>query len=186
MKKILTISILFVMLISLCTTMVSATTGAELPDALYSIGAKYGATAGDKIKIERYLADHPVTEAQANAIVAKANEIAAVLDNAGVTDVKKLSAAQKNQVKALANEAASIVGVTLVFKNQNVEIYKDGKMIESTATPINVTPGAAPAASSSTPKLVYTGNNGYTVLAIGSVVVALSAVAIIRKKIVNA
>lgn len=184
MKKILTVSILFVMLISLCTSMVSATTGAQLPDVLFSIASKYGATGGDKIKIERFLADNPVTDAQADAVVAKANEIAKVLDDAGVTDAKKLSASDKNKVKTLANEAASVVGVTLSFKDQNVEVYKDGKLIESTATVINTAQGGSgsSSAASGATKLVYTGSNGYIALAIGSVVVVALSAVIIRKK----
>ncbi len=55
----------------MAVTGVNATTNDNLAETLYNIGAKYGMTKADKVKIERYLADYPVTESEANAIVAK-------------------------------------------------------------------------------------------------------------------
>lgn len=187
MKKLLTISILFVMILAMCTSMVSATTKAELADQLYTIGSKYGATAADKIRIERFVADNELTDAQATAIVAKANQIAAVFDNAGTTSYNQLSADQKAQVKALANEAASIAGVSLVFTNGNVSVYKNGKLIDSTTLPV-YTAGTSASTTTATSGsvLVYTGNNSYVAIAIGSAVVALATAVIVRKKVVNA
>lgn len=184
MKKLLTIILLFVMMLAMSTTMVHATTNAELPDTLMAIARKYGATDADKIKLERYLADHPVTEAEANAIVAKAQEAAGVMDAAGVTNVKDLTPEQKNQVKTIANEAAGVVGVTLVFTNDSVEPYKDGKLIDVTPTGGNGGSAASPVASG-VATLVYTGNNGTILFAVAGAIVALSAVAVIGKKIVN-
>lgn len=184
MKKLLTISLLFVMMLAMSTTMVHATTSAELPDALMAIARKYGATDADKIKLERYLADNPVSEAEANAIVAKANEAAKVMEDAGVTNVKDLTDAQKAQVKAIANEAAGVVGVTLVFTNDTVNPYKDGKLIDVTPASSNGGSSAA-AATTSGAKLVYTGNNGNILFAIGGAIIALSAIVVIGKKVVN-
>ena len=116
MKKLLTISILAVMLILATVTGVNATTNDNLADTLYNMAAPYGARESDKVKIERYLADYPVTEDEANAIVAKAEEAVAILEAAGVTNYKDLSKADKDRIKQIANEAASIIDVTLVFK----------------------------------------------------------------------
>ena len=91
MKKLLTISILAVMLILATVTGVNATTNDNLADTLYNMAAPYGAKESDKVKIERYLADYPVTEDEANAIVAKAEEAVAILEAAGVTNYKDLS-----------------------------------------------------------------------------------------------
>ena len=186
MKKILTISILFVLMLAISTTMVSATTKAELPDALMAIGQKYGATASDKIKVERYVQDNEVTEAQANAIVAKANEIAAVMDKAGVTNYKSLNAAQKEQVKTLANQAANIIGLTLSFKNNSVEVYKNGKLIDTVTTSSSTGTAAtgSTASAGTTKTLVYTGSNAYVFAIAG--VVALAVIGIVGKKVVNA
>lgn len=185
MKKILTISILFVMMLAVCAPFASATTAAELPDQLFAIASKYGATAADKIKIERYLADNTVTEAQANAIMEKARAAEKIMDEAGVTDVKKLSADKKNELKTIANEAASVAGLTLTFEKENVKVYKNGKLIEQVNANSVASTGSSAGAGTTNggAKLVYTGSNSYIVLAIGStVVLALATIAIARKK----
>lgn len=173
MKKLISIAILFVMVAMLATTMVNAATSSTLADDLYALGSKYGMTSADKVKIERYLADNPVTDEQANQVLAKAQEAVKVMEDAGVTDVKSLTTEQKNQLKSIANEAASIVGLTLTFKAGTVEIYKDGKLIET----ITFNNG----------KLAYTGNNVNLVLVVSSVaVVALATGFVVRKKFANA
>lgn len=173
MKKLISIAILFVMVAMLATTMVNAATSSTLADDLYALGSKYGMTSADKVKIERYLADNPVTDEQANQVLAKAQEAVKVMEDAGVTDVTKLTNEQKNQLKTIANEAASIVGVTLTFKNGTVEVYKDGRRIEV----ITFRDG----------KLAYTGNNVNLVLVVSSVaVVALATGFVVRKKFANA
>lgn len=149
-----------------------AATKDNLAETLYNMGAKYGMTKADKVKIERYLADNKVTDSQADAIVAKAKEAVKVMEDAGVTDYTKLSADKKAELKTIANQAASIVDVTLVFKASSVELYKDGKLIETV--------------SNNSGKLAYTGNNN-TVLVVSSIaVIALASVAVARKKLANA
>ena len=113
----------------------------------------------------------PVTESEANAIVAKAEEAVKVMEDAGVTDYTKLSKAQKDQLKSIANEAASIVNVTLVFKTKAVEVYKNGKLIETV--------------SNNNGKLAYTGNNNIVLVVSSIAVIALASV-VARKKLANA
>ena len=173
MRKTLVITILFVMVALLATTVVNATSSSELADTLYNLGSKYGMTSADKVKIGRYLADNPVTDDEANQIVAKAEEAVAIMEEAGVTDITKLSTAQKNQLKTIANEAASIVGITISIKAGVVEFYKDGKLIE-TATLNNG-------------KLAYTGNSTNVVLVVSSIaIVALATGIVAKKKLANA
>ena len=168
MKKILSIALLVVMLATIMTGVVSAATTAESVDAIYAIGSKYGMTSADKVKLERFIADYDVTEDQASQLLAKAQEAEKIMIEAGVTNYSDLTAEQKNQIKSIANEAASIVGVTLTFKKGAVEIYKDGKLIET----ITNTDG----------KLAYTGNETNVVLIASSIaVIALTAV-IIKKR----
>ena len=172
MKKTLLISILVAIILMACATVVNATTSSTLADELYTKGEKYGMTTADKVKIERYLADNPVTEAEANAIVAKANAAAKIMDEAGTKDYKSLPADKKAELKSLANEAAGIVGATLSFKANSVEIYKDGKLIET----IGNNGG----------KLAYTGNNNIVLVVSSIAVIALASVAVARKKLANA
>lgn len=174
MKKVLTIATLCVMLVMTFATIVNAATSAELADKLYAKGAKYGMTTADKVKVERYLSENPVTDAQADAILAKADEAIAVMEKAGVTDYTKLTAAQKNEIKAIAQSSAELIDAKLVFKKGAVEIYnEDGKLIES----VSLDGG----------KLAYTGNNINTVIGVSAVaIIALAIGVVTKKRIANA
>lgn len=163
MKKTLTIALLAIITIMALATGVNAATSSTLADELYAKGSKYGMTSADKVKIERYLKENPVTDAQANEILTKADEAIAVMEKAGVTNYDKLTKAQKNEVKSIATEAAKIVDLKLVFNKKSVAIYNnDGK-------------------------LAYTGNV-VNVVVLATTVVALVAVSAVvaRKRIVNA
>lgn len=176
MKKIVTIATIFVMVVMLCATMVNAVTKDSLVDELYAITSKYGVTEADKVKAERFLTEYPITDEKANEIYAKATEAIQVLEDAGVTDVKKLETQltkeQKLKFQSLCQEAANLVGATLTYRNGTVEVYKDGKKVEV----FYFTDG----------KLAYTGNNMNIVLVVSSVaVIALATVYIVRKKKAN-
>lgn len=168
MKKFLTVSLLVVMLIMAAATVVNAATSAELADKLFAKGEKYGMTSADKVKIERYLAEYPVTDAQADAILAKADEAVAVMEKAGVTNYDKLTTAQKDELKAIAKSAAELVDVKLVFKKGSVEIYKDGKLVE-TVTENNG-------------KLAYTGNSVNVVLVVSVIAIIALAITVVAKR----
>lgn len=168
MKKIVSLLILFVIAISLATV-VNAAKASELPDKLYEMGKPYGMTASHKVKIERYLADNEVTDEQADQIIAKAEEAVQLMKDAGVSRYDDLTEEQKNKMKSIANQAADILGLTLTFKNGTVEIYKNGKLIDTLS------------------KAPYTGNNVNTILVVSSVaVIALVAGLAVRKKFANA
>ncbi len=173
MKKTLTVVILFVMLVSLLATGVSAVSTDEMIEKVYNMAVPYGATSADKVKMERFFADNPITDEQADQIIAKAEEAVALMQSAGTTNIKDLTVEQKNQLKSIANEAASIVGVSLVFRAGTVEIYKDGKLVETL--------------TSSTGTLAYTGNTMNIVLVVSSIaIIALGTAVIARKRLANA
>ena len=173
MKRIFAVTILFVVLMTVLATSVSAVSTSEMIEKLYQMGQPYGMTSADKVKMERFFADNPVTEAQADQIIAKGEEAVALMQAAGTTNYKELTTEQKNQLKSIANEAASIVGVSLVFKAGTVEIYKDGVLVE-TITSNNGT-------------LAYTGNTTNMILVVSSVaIIALAATAVARRRAVNA
>lgn len=176
MKKIVTITMIFIMVVMLETTIVSAATKDSLVNDLYALTSKYGVTEADKVKAERFLTEYPITDEKANQIYAKATEAIKVLEDAGVTDVKKLytqlTKQQKIKFEALCQETASLVGARLIYKNGTVEVYKDGKKVEV----FYFTDG----------KLAYTGNNMNIVLVVSSVaVIALATAYIVRKKKTN-
>ena len=172
MKKVLIATILFVMVAVFATTMVNAATGTELPSLIYSKGSKYGVTESHKVKMERYLSKHPATDAQADAVMAKVDEVVSVLENAGVTNIGKLSSADLKKVQDLATEAAAILNVKISWDGAKVTIYYNGKVED--VLDFN-------------DKLSYTGNESNIALVVSSVaVVALAAGFIARKKLANA
>lgn len=169
MKKSLLISILTAVIVMACATFANAATTATLADELYSKGSKYGMTSADKVKIERYLSENTVTDEQANAIVAKADEAIAVMEAAGTTDYSKLTDAQKDKLKSIANSAAAIIDVKLVFKKNTVEIYDNaGKLIETIGN--------------NNGKLAYTGNNVNVVLTTSVIAVIALAITVATKR----
>lgn len=173
MKKTLTIVLIAIIAMMTLATVVNAATSSTLANELYSKGAKYGMTSADKVKIERYLAENPVTDAQADKLLAKADEAIAVMDKAGVTDYNKLTTAQKNEIKSIATEAAKEVNLKLVFKTKSVEIYNaDGKLVETV--------------SNTNGKLAYTGNTINVALVASIISIVAVAAVVARKKLVNA
>lgn len=166
MKKILTVTIIFVILVMMAVT-VNAATSSDLANTLYKKGSKYGVTESDKVRIERYIADSNITDAEANEIIAKVDEAVAIMEEAGVTSYNDLTDKQKSELKSIANEVASVAGLTLKFGTNKVEIYKGNKLVE-TATKTNG-------------KLQYTGNNS-TVLVVTSISLAIIALVAVAKK----
>lgn len=172
MKKSLIISILVAIIVMAYATLVNAATTSTLADELYAKGEKYGMTTADKVKIERYLSENPVTEEQANSIIAKADEAIAVMDAAGTTNYDKLTTAQKDKIKSIATSAADIVDVKLVFKKGTVEIYDNtGKLIETVGQ--------------NNGKLAYTGNNVNVVLTTSVIAIIALAITVVTKRTVH-
>lgn len=173
MKKILTISLLAAMFIIAFAGIVNATTTSTLAEELYAKGQKYGITTADKVKIERYLSENPVTEEQANKIIEKANEAVAIMEKAGITNYDKLTTAQKDELKSIATSAADIIDVKLVFKKGYVEIYNNaGKLIETVGE--------------NNGKLAYTGNNVNVVLTTSVIAIIALAITVVSKRYANA
>lgn len=172
MKKTLLSMVLFVVITLFATTMVNAATAATLPQEIYNKGSKYGVTQGHKVKMERYIAKHPITDDQANQVMAKVDEVVALLEGAGVTNIADLSSADLKKLQDIATEAAAIVNVKIVWRGTTVDIYYNGK-VEDTI--------------SFSKDMPNTGSETNIALVVSSVaVVALAAGLVVRKKIANA
>lgn len=171
MKKSLKIILIMVFTIMLMISVANAATKATLANQLYNKLSPYGLTSSDKVKIERYLSDNPVTDSQADTILAKADEGIAIMKSENTKDIRKLSNTAKNQVKTLAQEAADVIGLTLTYSSGKVEIYnKQGKLVETITV-------------ENTGKLAYTGNNYNTVIVVSSVAVIALAAIVIKKQL---
>ena len=92
---------------------------------------------------------------------------------AGTTKYSKLTSEEQARIKTIANEIANIIDVTLVLRADSVEVYKNGKLIETVTF-------------SNTGKLAYTGNNNIVLVVSSIAIIALATVAVARKKVANA
>lgn len=167
MKKLFVIATLAVVLMGMLAVSVNATT-ADSVNEIYTIGSKYGMTENDKQQLQNFIDRNEITEAQATKLVEKAKETEAVMTAAGKTNYSDLTTAQKDQLKSIANSAASEVGVSLVFKTQGVEIWKNGKKLM--------------VVTNHDGKLAYTGNSLNIVAITVSSVAAIALAAVIIKK----
>lgn len=129
-KTIKVVLITIIALLAITTIVNAATPSEELVSYIKSQGGKY-ITDSHIVKIERYLKDYPVSETEKNQLKEKIDAAKAIVDQSGVNNLKNLSKADKEKLKTIANEAAAIVNVNLVFKKDSVEIYKNGKLIEN-------------------------------------------------------
>ncbi|MCI8546166.1 MAG: hypothetical protein HFJ44_02925 [Clostridia bacterium] len=191
MKKLLTIATLLVVFMGILSVNVNAATkkstknkssntttttstkkeesSADTVDEIYEIGKKYGMTAKDKQELQNFIDRNGLTNAQVEKLLAKTKEAEKVMTAAGTTDYNKLTKAQKEQLKTIANEAASEVGISLVFRSKAVDIYKDGKKV------LVIT--------NNNGKLSYTGNkSNIAVIAVSSVAVIALAAVVIKKR----
>ena len=132
MKKTIAIILLIIMMtLTLGCTSVKAITSEELPNVLYNMGHKYGMKKSDKARVERYVSEHEITDAECDAIVAKLREAVKIMEDANEIDFRKISKAQQNRIKQIMIEAGQIVDVKVVFKNYSIYLYdKDGKLID--------------------------------------------------------
>ena len=167
MKKLFVIATIAVVLMGMLAVSVNATT-ADSVNEIYTIGSKYGMTENDKQQLQNFIDRNEITEAQATKLVEKAKEAEAVMTAAGKTNYSDLTTAQKDQLKSIATSAASEVGVSLVFKTQGVEIWKNGKKLM--------------VVTNHDGKLAYTGNSLNIVAITVSSVAAIALAAVIIKK----
>lgn len=167
MKKLFVIATLVVVLMGILAVSVNATT-TDSVNEIYTIGSKYGMTENDKQQLQNFIDRNEITEAQATKLVEKAKEAEAVMTAAGKTKYSDLTSAQKDQLKSIANSAASEVGVSLVFKTNSVEIWKNGKKLM--------------VVTNNDGKLAYTGNSLNVIAITASSVAAIALAAVIIKK----
>ena len=173
MKKILTITILMVLVLTLGATMVKATTQSELEEYLLSTftvaGKTVSLTEANKNRVQRYLSQNTITDEQATAIKAKVEEAIAFMNSKGVYEVTDLSTADKKEILSIAQEGLAIIGLTATYNTSDgsIEIYKNGTLIEAV--------GKDPA------KLVQTGTTNYVYILAGVAIIAVAATVVIKK-----
>ena len=172
MKKVIWCLTLIIMMLGVATV-VNATSSSELADKIYEKAKPYGMTEANRVRIERYVKDNNISDEEVDKVLAKIDEGVEIFKTAKADRYSALSDSQKDRIKSIANETATILGLTLKFKTREAEIYKNGKLIE--------------VARYDGDRYVYTGNSVNPVLVVSSVAgIALIAGFIARKKFANA
>lgn len=174
MKKLLTIALLFVMVMTVAMTVVNAASKDSLANDIYAIGAKYGMNAGQKRQIEIILARRDLSDAECDQILGDVKSVAQIMDDNGLKsydDAIKASAEIKDQIRAVANDAAKIADVTLVFAKGGVEVIDNetGEVVTTFTDPT---------------KEAYTGSN--TLAVIASVVAISLGLSFVAKRMIAA
>lgn len=168
MKKLISIAILFVMIVALSATMVSAATKATLADELSEIGGKYGVS---KAIIERMINEVGVADDDVDDILDLAQKADKIMTEAKVTDPSELKdSTQRTQLIDLANRAAAITGAKLTFKNGEVSVTnKAGKSVGT----FTMEDG----------KLVQTGSSNLVFVVLAGVAIIAVAGTVVAKKV---
>ena len=169
MKKGIILTTIVALIIMMSTSVFAS---ASLAEQIYEKGKDYGVTEEFKNRMEKYFNDNEVTEEQSTFVLGKADECIKIMDEAGVKDVTKLSTEDVNKIKALVQEAAAKLGLTVTFHSDNkgFTVSKNGKTIDVFL-------------ASDSNKLVYTGSNTLSVVmvSLSAMAVAVFAVAKLRK-----
>lgn len=195
-----------VLAIFMLGTISNATTESELKDYLLSEkkigGTTYIIRDTDKVKVENFFAKNEITDEQATKIKNVIDKAIAYMDKNGASTPEELkSKAQKQQLLAYAQEAASVLGLTVNYDTsaKRLDIYKEGKLVESlnwgvkiitsttTNTVTNTTANSSTTVITTEPSMGKTGSTNYVyVIAGGLVLIAGTILVIARKKNISA
>lgn len=175
MKKSIKIVLISLIVLTSMTTITRAASSNEVIDYLESECGEYVTDADMKI-VRDYFKQYPISDEEGEQLKSKIKEVKKIIDNGSSSRVRSFTAAEKQQLKDIANEAARIIDVNLVFKsNARVDVYKDGVKIQSFYL------------SGNNRILTYTGSKSNVIVISGIAIVAVASVAfIVRKKFVNA
>lgn len=175
MKKVLTVSLLVVLVLTLATTLVkAATTQADLEKKVLEVLDKVAGGDQYKATVERVFNEYTFTEKQVNDAMVKVEE-AGIFMAANGYDPLEYDAGQKEALLGIAQDGAAAVGmkVTVNTSDKTVVLTKGSKTIV--------------AASTETGKLVQTGSDNlvFVVLA-GVAIIAVVATVVVRRARANA
>ena len=135
-------------------------------------GTTYHIKSSYRKILEDYLADHPITESQADEMKAKYDSFLAYIDSIKVRKIKNTTTSQRQTLLSKANEITSVVGVSVKYNatDKTIEFYDpNGKFI--VAIPV-----------SDYDLLVQTGSSNYGYLAIPAVAVVLAVAGVVIYK----
>ena len=172
MKKVLQFIAVFIIALSF-TTNVHAATKQDLIDyasKAFTIAGKSVSSPEFAAIAKNYLADNTISEADADKIIAKGDQIIAIMNAAGTTDITKLSKSQKDQIRSLATEAATLAGATINYDTTSKRVTvkgSNGKTYGSAALVTN--------------KLASTGSDYTVYVAVSGLALVMASMAVMRK-----
>ncbi|MBR2786205.1 MAG: LPXTG cell wall anchor domain-containing protein [Clostridia bacterium] len=193
MKKLLSTMLIAVLAIFMLGTISNATTKAELKNYILSektiAGKTYVIRDADKVKLEKLFANNDVTDEQATKVKEIAEKALNYMSENGASSPDELKTkAQKQQLLAYAQEAASVLGLTVNYDTsaKRLDVYRDGKFIDSFSWGVLKTTdstGTTKTVVTTEPKLGKTGATNYIyAIAAGLVLIAGTTLVIARKK----
>ena len=177
MKKVCKVILFFIMIVLSLTYSCLAVNEAELEQYFMEdhevAGTYVHLTEPNKLRVKRYLQENDVTDEQATFIVEKCEELRRYMTGIGVYEVMQLNHSQRAKALAIANEGLAVIGLHGTYNSNDkaVDIYENGKLIESVST--------LPT------KLVQTGNNNYIYYISFIAIVMLSIIFVVFKRIRN-
>lgn len=191
MKKFLQIAL--VLVISFCyVANVNAATKSDVVTYLTTshkvAGKNVRISDGSITKVRRYFSVTDVSDSNATTIIKKLDQIIDVMNTAGVSDPNNLSKAKKQEIFAIAKEAAALASATLTYdaSSNSIIVYKNG--VKFDVFPVEVVYDSASGTyilgQSSHAK--YTGNDYTVYAAISGLAIVLTATSLFRKLKVNA
>jgi len=177
MRKILSIALMLVAILGFNLNVKAASEDellAHMSKTFKIAGSEVKLLDSDIVKVERYLSENEITADQADQIIAKIDEIVAIMNSEGVADPLKLNDAKRKEVLNIAKEAANLAGASLTYDytNKVVSIYKDGKLVDT--------------ASIKPYKLAQTGSSNTVYVVISGLALVTGALYLYRKSKVSA
>lgn len=188
LSKVLLIAVIAIMALA---TSVSAYTSSDLANYItgsHTIsGSQFELGAAQKQEVKNYLANNPLTDAEAAEVKSLLDQAKNEINATGASNLNQVSKETKSKAVSLLKQAGNVAGVTVSVntENQTVTLSKAGTVILSGAYSLEgnggltvrtyTNPASTGSASGSTiNSFVYTGNSN----AVFAVVAVLAVVAV--------
>lgn len=202
-SKLSLILVVAIMAISVLATTVSAYTSAELANYItgsHTIsGSQFELGADAKNQVKNYLANNPVTDAEAAQIKGLLDEAKNVINSTGASNLNQVSKETKAKAVSLIKQAGNVAGLTVSVNSQAKTVTvsdgatailsgsyavegNGGLTVRTYTNPASVGGNNAAAGSTTVNKLVYTGSNN-TVFAVVAVLAVVAVATVLVKKV---
>ena len=190
LNKVLVILALVAMVLSVTITVNASTNNDVIAyiSKAHTVNGRTAQLSSSQIQsLTQYLNNNPVSDDEAGQIIANLENAKTTISNAGATKLSDLSESTKSQIMNYVKTAGSLAGLSVSFNTSNETVtIKDmnGNVIVSATSysSLNSYTVSSTSSSSTSGKLVYTGNNYSSVIILGVAIVAIATAAVFVKK----